>query len=84
MPSAVGQKLMVAASQAGVKTTIVACDGPNKIVALTWGDLDPVKLWPMLALGIAESATKAFLNELQDVGISVEGMLPDDLNDDVS
>jgi hypothetical protein len=77
MPSPVGQKLMQAASAAGVTVTIVHCDGPEKIVALTWGKIDPVSLWPVLAQGIAVSATKAFVNEAIECG-----MFPADFDTD--
>lgn len=69
MPAPVGKQIIEAASAAGVTVTVVYCDGPEKIVALTWGKLDPVSLWPVLAQGIALSATKAFLIEAWDAGM---------------
>jgi len=66
MPLPVAQKLIQAASRAGVTVTVIHCDGPEKIVALTWGNIDPVELWPLLVLGIAESSTRAIFNALHE------------------
>jgi len=77
IPAAVAKQLINAASRADVKVTIVACDGPEKIVALTWGDMDPVALWPFLAHGIAVSATRAFLMEAEECGMGNFGDIID-------
>lgn len=68
MPAPVGKQIVKAASAAGVTVTVVECDGPVKIVALTWGKIDPVALWPVLSQGIAVSATKAVLIECMEMG----------------
>jgi len=66
MPLPVADVLLKAAVAAGVKVTIIINDPPVKIVALTWGKLDPIALWPYLAIGMAESATKAVLNVITE------------------
>lgn len=76
MPAKIGRSIIYMADAAKVKVTRVRDDGNESVVAITWGDLDAAKLWDLISFGIAESATKAILNEIT----AVQSM-PDNLDD---
>lgn len=72
MPAIVGHKIIDAATSAGVTTQTVVSAPDGAVIALCWGDIDAKKLFGLIAIGIAESATKAVVDALAVAGQPID------------
>jgi hypothetical protein len=67
IPGPVGKRIIASCAKAGVKVTIVRKNSNSEIIALTWGEFDPVKYWPLVSHGVAESILKNVLDVLPEL-----------------
>lgn len=66
IPARVGETMVKLAHDAGVIPDTLT-DGPTgRVIALTWGNMEWPKRWPIVVRGIALSSTRAQLSGIMD------------------